>query len=253
MGYLHEGHLSLVRKARELCDTVIVSIFVNPIQFGEGEDYDRYPRDLSRDLDLLQKEGVDAVFAPKVKSMYPEREQTMVEPPAGLENKMCGRNRPGHFRGVTTVVSKLFNICLPDMAFFGQKDAQQALIVEKMVRDLNFPVRIVKGEIIREPDGLAMSSRNVYLSPEEREKATVLYRSLLMARDLINRGEREPSRVREAMLEMIKQVDGAQVDYVEIYNANDLSELEEIKGQVLLALAVRFGTTRLIDNLLVEV
>lgn len=253
MGYLHEGHLSLVRKARELCDTVIVSIFVNPIQFGEGEDYDRYPRDLSRDLDLLRKEGVDAVFTPTVRSMYPEKEQTMVEPPPGMENKLCGRNRPGHFRGVTTVVSKLFNICLPDMAFFGQKDAQQALIIEKMVKDLNFPVQIVKGEIIREPDGLAMSSRNVYLSPEDREKATILYRSLLMARDLINRGEREPSKVREAMLEMINQVDGAQVDYVEIYNASDLSELEEIKGQVLLALAVRFGTTRLIDNLLVEV
>ena len=253
MGYLHEGHLSLVRKARELCDTVIVSIFVNPIQFGEGEDYDRYPRDLSRDLDLLRKEGVDAVFTPTVRSMYPGKEQTMVEPPPGMENKLCGRNRPGHFRGVTTVVSKLFNICLPDMAFFGQKDAQQALIIEKMVKDLNFPVRIVKGEIIREPDGLAMSSRNVYLSPEDREKATILYRSLLMARDLINRGEREPSKVREAMLEMINQVNGAQVDYVEIYNASDLSELEEIKGQVLLALAVRFGTTRLIDNLLVEV
>lgn len=253
MGFLHEGHLSLVRKARELCDAVVVSIFVNPIQFGEGEDYDRYPRDLLRDLGLLQKEGVDAVFTPTVKSMYPEKEQTTVEPVAGMENKMCGRNRPGHFRGVTTVVSKLFNICLPDVAFFGQKDAQQALIIEKMVRDLNFPVRIVKGEIIREPDGLAMSSRNVYLSPEDREKATVLYRSLLMARDLINRGEREPSRVREAMLEMIKQVNGAQVDYVEIYNAFDLSELEEIRGQVLLALAVRFGTTRLIDNLLVEV
>jgi len=253
MGYLHEGHLSLVRKARELCDTVIVSIFVNPIQFGEGEDYDRYPRDLSRDLDLLRKEGVDAVFTPTVRSMYPGKEQTMVEPPPGMENKLCGRNRPGHFRGVTTVVSKLFNICLPDMAFFGQKDAQQALIIEKMVKDLNFPVQIVKGEIIREPDGLAMSSRNVYLSPEDREKATILYRSLLMARDLINRGEREPSKVREAMLEMINQVNGAQVDYVEIYNASDLSELEEIKGQVLLALAVRFGTTRLIDNLLVEV
>jgi pantoate--beta-alanine ligase len=253
MGYLHEGHLSLVRQARELCDQVVVSIFVNPIQFGEGEDFDRYPRDLSRDLDLLEKEGVGAVFAPTARAMYPEKEQTNVEPPTGMENRLCGRNRPGHFRGVTTVVSKLFNICLPDVAVFGQKDAQQALIIEKMVRDLNFPVRIVRGEIVREPDGLAMSSRNVYLSPEDRKNATVLYRSLLMAKDLIKRGERNPSQVRNAMYEMINRVDGTQIDYIEIYNAKDLSELEEINGQVLLALAVRFGDTRLIDNLLLEV
>ena len=226
---------------------------MNPIQFGEGEDFDRYPRDLSRDLDLLEKEGVGAVFAPTARAMYPEKEQTNVEPPTGMENRLCGRNRPGHFRGVTTVVSKLFNICLPDVAVFGQKDAQQALIIEKMVRDLNFPVRIVRGEIVREPDGLAMSSRNVYLSPEDRKNATVLYRSLLMAKDLIKRGERNPSQVRNAMYEMINRVDGTQIDYIEIYNAKDLSELEEINGQVLLALAVRFGDTRLIDNLLLEV
>lgn len=253
MGFLHEGHLSLVRRAQELCDLVVVSIFVNPIQFGEGEDYDQYPRDLSRDLNLLKKEGVGAVFAPTVRAMYPEKEQTRVEPPTGMENRLCGRNRPGHFRGVTTVVSKLFNICLPDVAVFGQKDAQQALIIEKMVRDLNFPVHIVRGEIVREPDGLAMSSRNVYLSPEDRKEATVLYRSLLMARDLINEGVRNPSQVRNAMLEMIDSVDGTQIDYIEIYNAQDLSELEEIKGQILIALAVRFGATRLIDNLLLEV
>jgi len=253
MGYLHEGHLSLVRRAQELCDLVVVSIFVNPIQFGEGEDYDRYPRDLSRDLDLLRKEGVGAVFAPAVRAMYPEREQTIVEPPTGMENRLCGRNRPGHFRGVTTVVSKLFNICLPDVAVFGQKDAQQALIIEKMVRDLNFPVQIVRGEIVREPDGLAMSSRNVYLSPEDRKDATVLYRSLLMARELINQGVRETSQVKKAMFDMINQVSSAQIDYIEIYNAMDLSEIQEIKGQVLLALAVRFGSTRLIDNLLLEV
>lgn len=253
MGFLHEGHLSLVRRAQELCDRVVVSIFVNPIQFGEGEDYDRYPRDLSQDLDLLKKEGVGAVFAPAVRAMYAEKEQTIVEPPTGMENKLCGRNRPGHFRGVTTVVSKLFNICLPDVAVFGQKDAQQALIIEKMVRDLNFPVQIVRGEIVREPDGLAMSSRNVYLSPEDRKDATVLYRSLLMARDLINQGVRKPSQVRNAMLDMINQVSDAQIDYIEIYNALDLSEIEELEGQVLLALAVRFGSTRLIDNLLMEV
>ncbi len=253
MGYLHEGHLSLVRRARELCDLVVVSIFVNPIQFGEGEDFDRYPRDLSRDLDLLKKEGVGVVFAPTATAMYPEKERTIVDPPTGMENRLCGRNRPGHFRGVTTVVSKLFNICLPDVAVFGQKDAQQALIIEKMVRDLNFPVRIVRGEIVRELDGLAMSSRNVYLSPEDRKKATVLYRSLLMARDLVGQGVRKTSQVRKAMFDMIDQVDGTQIDYIEIYNARDLSELEEINGQVLIALAVRFGDTRLIDNLLLEV
>lgn len=252
MGFLHEGHLSLVRRAQEFCDVVVVSIFVNPIQFGEGEDYDRYPRDLSRDLDLLKKEGVGVVFAPTVRGMYPEKSQTFVET-IGMDDKLCGRNRPGHFRGVTTVVSKLFNICLPEVAVFGQKDAQQAIIIEKMVRDLNFPIQIVRGEIVREPDGLAMSSRNVYLSPENRKNATVLYRSLLMARDLINEGVKQPSQVRNAMIELINQVNGAQIDYIEIYNGVDLSELEEIKGQVLLALAVRFGNTRLIDNLLLEV
>jgi len=252
MGFLHEGHLSLVRKAKDYCDRIVVSIFVNPIQFGEGEDFDRYPRDLSRDLDLLQKEGVDAVFAPTVAGMYPERTRTFVET-EGLDHKLCGRSRPGHFRGVTTVVSKLFNICLPQVAVFGQKDAQQVMIIEKMVRDLNFPVQIIRGDIVREPDGLAMSSRNVYLSPEDRKKATILYRSLLMARDMIREGERNPQAVRNAMIEMINQANGAEIDYVEIYNGFDLSDIEEIKGQVLLALAVRFGSTRLIDNLLLEV
>jgi pantoate--beta-alanine ligase len=252
MGFLHEGHLSLVRQAKGLSDAVVVSIFVNPIQFGAGEDFDRYPRDLSRDLALLEKEGVEVVFAPTVRGMYPEKEQTVVEP-TGMEDRLCGRNRPGHFRGVTTVVSKLFNICLPEVAVFGQKDAQQVMIIEKMVRDLNFPVKIFRGDIVREPDGLAMSSRNVYLSPEDRKNATVLYRSLLMARDLINQGARKPSQVRNAMLELIGQAPAAQVDYVEIYNGMDLSELEDINGLVLLALAVRFGNTRLIDNLLLEV
>lgn len=252
MGFLHEGHLSLVRRAQELSDVVVVSIFVNPIQFGEGEDYDRYPRDLSRDLDLLKKEGVGAVFTPTVVGMYPEKNQTVVET-TGMDDKLCGRSRPGHFRGVTTVVSKLFNICRPDVAVFGQKDVQQAMIIEKMVRDLNFPVRIVRGEIVREPDGLAMSSRNAYLSLEDRKNATVLYRSLLMARDLINRGVRRTSEVKDAMVSLITGVNGTQIDYIEIYNAMDLSELEEIKGKVLIALAVRFGDTRLIDNLLLEV
>lgn len=252
MGFLHEGHLSLVRKAKELCDVVVVSVFVNPTQFGPGEDLEDYPRDLDRDLRLLEKEGVDAVFAPTARDMYPVNFGTFVET-TGLDDRLCGRSRPGHFRGVTTVVSKLFNICLPDIVVFGQKDAQQAMIIEKLVRDLNFPVEIVRGAIVRESDGLAMSSRNAYLKPEERKNATVLYKSLLLARELIDKGEREPARVREAMIGLIEGVPGAVIDYVEIYSGHDLSELKEIRGKILIALAVRFGGTRLIDNLLMEV
>ncbi len=252
MGFLHQGHLSLVRRAREMSDAVVVSIFVNPIQFGEGEDFDRYPRDLSRDLALLEKEGVDAVFAPTVRDMYPEKILTFVDI-TEMDNRLCGRSRPGHFRGVTTVVSKLFNICLPQVAVFGQKDAQQVIIIEKMVRDLNFPVQVVRGDIIREADGLAMSSRNVYLSPEDRKNAPVLCRSLLAARDMVLDGIREPEKVRRAIIETIEQVPGTRIDYVEILSGDDLSEIAEIKGKVLMALAVRFGETRLIDNLQMEV
>lgn len=252
MGYLHEGHLSLVRKAKALTDRVVVSIFVNPIQFGEGEDFDRYPRDLSRDLALLEKEGVNVVFAPGARDMYPEKLLTFVEI-TDMDNKLCGRSRPGHFRGVTTVVSKLFNICLPHVAVFGQKDAQQVMIIEKMVRDLNFPVEIVRGDIIREADGLAMSSRNVYLSPEGRQNALVLNRSLQAARDMVAAGNRDPHAVRESIIAMVSRVPGAQIDYVEILSGHDLSEIDEIKGKVLVALAVKFGATRLIDNLQLEV
>jgi len=252
MGFLHEGHLSLVRQARELCDAVVVSIFVNPIQFGEGEDFDQYPRDLSRDFALLEKEGADVAFAPEVRDMYPEKMSTFVEI-TSMDDKLCGRSRPGHFRGVATVVSKLFNICQPQMGFFGQKDAQQAIIIEKMVRDLNFPLEIVVGEIIREADGLAMSSRNVYLSPADRKNAVVLYQSLLKAKDLVADGVNRPAEIIKAITDLINQTPGAVIDYVEILSGRDLSEIEEIKGKVLLALAVKFGNTRLIDNLLLEV
>jgi pantoate--beta-alanine ligase len=252
MGFLHQGHLSLVRKAREICDAVVVSIFVNPIQFGQGEDYEQYPRDLSRDTSLLRAEGVDVVFAPGVRDMYSGAPGTFVET-LGMEDKLCGKSRPGHFKGVTTVVAKLFNICLPDVAVFGQKDAQQVMIIEKMVRDLNFPLEIVRGPIVREADGLALSSRNVYLTSSQRENATVLHRSLKLAEDLIAGGARDPVQVREAMVDYINRVPEARIDYVEIYSGKDLSEIDFIKGQVLIALAVKFGDTRLIDNLLLEV
>lgn len=252
MGMLHEGHLSLVRLAKEKCDLVVVSIFVNPIQFGEGEDFESYPRDFSRDSNLLEKEGVDVVFAPEGRDMYTEDFGSSVET-SGLDTKLCGKSRPGHFRGVTTVVSKLFNICLPDLAVFGQKDAQQVMIIEKMVKDLNFPLQILRGPIVREPNGLAMSSRNTYLNEREREDATILSRSLTMAKNLIDAGERNPSAIKGAMIEAISQVPGTRIDYIEVLNGVDLSDLKEIKGKVLIALAVKFGGARLIDNVLVEV
>lgn len=252
MGMLHEGHLSLVRLAKEHCDLVVVSVFVNPMQFGEGEDFESYPRDLSRDSGLLEKEGVDIVFAPEGRDMYPQDFGSFVET-YGLGNKLCGKSRPGHFRGVTTVVSKLFNICLPDLAVFGQKDAQQVMIIEKMVRDLNFPVRILRGPIVRESNGLAMSSRNVYLSDRERDDATILYKSLTMAKGLIDAGERNPSAIKGALIDAVSQAPGARIDYIEVLSGEDLSDLEEIKGKVLIALAVKFGGARLIDNMLVEV
>jgi len=253
MGYLHDGHLSLVRRAKAECDVVIVSIFVNPLQFGVGEDYEAYPRDLTRDTALLEKEGVDAVFAPSVKEMYPPGYSTTVEVGGEITAKLCGKSRPGHFKGVTTVVSKLFNICLPEVAYFGQKDAQQAMIIEKMVRELNFPLRIVRCPIVREADGLAMSSRNVYLSQEERKSALVLSQALALAREMIENGETNVNKVKEAMINLINSKPYTQIDYVEITSGEDLSDLAEIRGKVLVALAVRVGKTRLIDNLLLEV
>lgn len=253
MGYLHEGHLSLVRKARTDCDAVVVSIFVNPLQFGVGEDYEEYPRDLTRDSALLEKEGVEVAFAPSVREMYPSGYSTAVEVGGEITARLCGASRPGHFRGVTTVVSKLFNICMPDVAYFGQKDAQQVMIIEKMVRELNFPLNIVRGPIVREADGLAMSSRNVYLDKEERESALVLSQALALAKELIEKGESSVARVKEEMVKLIESKPYTRIDYAEIYNGEDLSDLTEIKGKVLVALAVRIGKTRLIDNLLLEV
>ncbi len=253
MGYLHQGHMALVREACLSCDIVVVSIFVNPIQFGIGEDYEDYPRDLEKDRLLLEQGQADAIFAPSVKEMYPSRYNSFVEVIGEMSEKLCAQSRPGHFRGVTTVVSKLFHICLPDIAFFGQKDAQQAMIIEKMVQELNFPLRIVRVPIVREADGLALSSRNVYLSAEHRTQAPVLHQSLQAARELIQSGERDATRVKELIVRTINSSPVADIVYAEIYDADTLADVQEISGRVLIALAVRFGTTRLIDNLIVEV
>lgn len=253
MGYLHAGHLSLVKEAARRCDIVVVSIFVNPTQFGPSEDFADYPRDIEHDSKLLEEEKVDAIFAPLVRDMYREGYNSWVEVQGEITTKLCGATRIGHFKGVTTVVSKLFNICQPDMAFFGQKDAQQAMIIEKMVHELNFPLTIVRVPIMREADGLALSSRNVYLSDEQRQQALVLNRSLIKARQLVEAGERSATQLKQVIREVIAAAPQAKIDYVEIYDADNLGDVEEIKSRVLIALAVKFGNTRLIDNLIVEV
>ncbi len=253
MGYLHEGHLALVREARIHCQVVVVSIFVNPTQFGVGEDFEVYPRDFERDSALLEQEKVDALFAPANEEMYSSESSTWVEVAGEITTRLCGASRPGHFRGVTTVCSKLFNICLPDLAFFGQKDAQQVMVLEKMVRELNFPLEIIRVPIVREADGLAMSSRNVYLAPEARQQALVLNRALSEAEEAIRNGERDAVRVKKRMREIIESSPQAQIDYVEIYDAYDLADVQTIDRKSLMALAVKFGNTRLIDNRLVEV
>lgn len=253
MGYLHEGHLSLIRAAGERCDAVVVSIFVNPIQFNVGQDFEDYPRDIERDSALLEAENVDVVFAPSIPEMYPQGYNTFVEVYGEITEKLCGGSRPGHFKGVTTVVSKLFHICVPDLAFFGQKDAQQALILEKMVRELNFPLKIVRVPIVRETDGLAKSSRNVHLNPQQRKEALVLSQALKQAKTLIAEGERDVNKIKGCMLDIIKTSPQARIDYLEIYNAKGLEDLAEIRGEVIIAMAVWLGTTRLIDNLIVEV
>jgi pantoate--beta-alanine ligase len=247
MGYLHEGHLSLMRAARTQNDHVVASCFVNPTQFGPGEDFERYPRDPERDLSLLRDQRVDVVFMPPVEEMYPEGASTFVEV-QGITEVLEGAHRPGHFRGVTTVVAMLFNIVRPTRAYFGRKDAQQLAVVRKMVRDLHFDVEIVGIPTVREPDGLAMSSRNAYLSPAERAAALGLSRALRRAEELFTAGERDAERLRQAMRELIAQEPLAQVDYVSVADAETLRELERVEGPALASLAVRIGRTRLIDN-----
>ncbi|MCD6083374.1 pantoate--beta-alanine ligase [Candidatus Aerophobetes bacterium] len=249
MGYLHEGHLSLIRKARRECDEVIVSIFVNPTQFGRGEDYHSYPRDLKRDIALSEKEKVDVIFAPSVEEMYPEGYSTFVQVEGRLSSVLEGASRPGHFRGVCTVLVKLFNIINPDISFFGEKDFQQALIVKKMVEDLNIDTRIVLLPTVREEDGLAMSSRNSYFNEEERKAAIILYRSLKKAKEWIDQGERNSSRIIQKMKDFIAKEPLARIDYIAIVDSKSLEEVEQVERGNLIALAVYIGKVRLIDNM----
>jgi pantoate--beta-alanine ligase len=248
MGALHAGHLSLIRAARAETGYVVVSIFVNPTQFGPHEDLSRYPRPLDQDLSICKSEKVDLVFVPDVATVYPHGFETFVEV-TELQKVLCGPSRPGHFRGVATIVLKLFNIVQPDIAYFGQKDGQQARIVQQMVRDLDIPVEIRVCPIVREPDGLALSSRNQYLDPEQRRQATVLYRALETGRQSIQAGEREASVLLNRMKELIQSVSSAVIDYVAIVDADSLKPVTRLEGTIMLALAVKFGQTRLIDNL----
>jgi pantoate--beta-alanine ligase len=249
MGALHEGHLSLVRAARASCEAMTASIFVNPTQFGPTEDLAKYPRDFDRDRDLLAKEGVQFLFAPSVEEMYPAGAVTWVTV-EGLSSRLDGRSRPGHFRGVTTVVAKLFHIVEPDMAFFGQKDAAQLAIIRRMVRDLNFPVEIVAGPIVREADGLAMSSRNAYLDPLQRTQALVLHRALMRLQKSWEAGERDPAKLAAAGREEVAAEKSVRLDYFEIVDPDTLDPVDNLANGALVAVAAYLGATRLLDNIL---
>jgi len=248
MGYLHEGHLALVRRARSENETVVVSIFVNPTQFGAGEDFQTYPRDPERDLTLLQGEEADVVFMPPAEEMYPAHFSTWVDVQQ-ITERLEGAFRPGHFRGVATVVAKLFNIVEPTRAYFGQKDAQQLIVMKRMVSDLNMNLELVAVPTVREPDGLAMSSRNTYLSPKERHAALVLWQALNLANHLWSGGERNAGKIRQKMKALIDSEPLAQIDYMSVADAESLEELGEIDRPALVSLAVRVGKTRLIDNI----
>ncbi len=248
MGALHAGHISLVRAARAQSDIVMVSIFVNPLQFGPKEDFSKYPRALERDCALLAAEKVDYVFTPSVEEIYPQGASTWVTV-EGITDRLDGRSRPDHFRGVSTVVAKLFHIVQPDLAFFGQKDAAQAAIIQKMVRDLNFDVRIVVCPIVREPDGLAMSSRNAYLDATQRKQATVLYRALMRVQTLADQGERDSGKLLAEGKQVIAEEPAVRLDYFEIVDRNTLEPVAETSGGALVAVAAYVGETRLIDNI----
>jgi pantoate--beta-alanine ligase len=250
MGYLHEGHLSLIRRAREECDYVVVSIFVNPTQFGPKEDLAKYPRDLERDSSLIEP-YTDLLWTPTAEIMYPQGYQTWVVVES-MTQPLEGEMRPGHFRGVTTVVAKLFNAVQPHKAYFGQKDAQQAAVIRQMVRDLNFPIEIVICPIVREADGLAMSSRNVYLDPDQRKAAKVLYRSLSAAKEAYENGENNADQLRQVMKDVLASEPLAQMQYVSCADYETLEELEVVNKKALLSMAVYFGKTRLIDNFVLE-
>jgi len=250
MGALHAGHVSLIEAAVQKCDFVVVSIFVNPTQFGPSEDFDKYTRDLEGDMKICAEAGVDLVFAPTASEMYHEANITWVNVEK-LTLNLCGRNRPGHFRGVTTVCAKLFNIVSPDVAFFGQKDAQQAIVIKRMVSDLNMPLQIVVCPTVREPDGLAVSSRNKYLSASERKDAVFLSQSLAECEKLVKTGQRNCEALIESMRKIISKSSKAQIEYISIVDTETLTDIDVIEGAALVALAVKFGSTRLIDNIFV--
>jgi pantoate--beta-alanine ligase len=250
MGAFHEGHLTLMREARRNNQAVIVSIFVNPIQFSAGEDYDRYPRRLEQDTKMADSERVDVIFAPSVAEMYPKGFDTYVDQ-TDLPDKLCGEFRVGHFRGVMTIVTKLFNIVRPDVAYFGQKDYQQSLIIRRTATDLNLEVAIKVLPTVREEDGVAMSSRNMYLGPKQRKDAMCLITALRRAEDMVNNGESSAAKVSTEMKRLIRKVKGTRVEYIAIVNSETLEPVKEIKGKTLIALAVRIGKARLIDNVIV--
>jgi len=250
MGYLHEGHLSLVRKAKDLCDSVVVSIFVNPTQFGPGEDFERYPRDEEGDKSKLEQEGVDFLFIPEIRDMYLLGYQTYVDV-TEVSKGLCGDFRPGHFRGVATVVAKLFNLVKPHVAIFGEKDYQQLLVIKRMAKDLNFDIKIIPGRTVREEDGIAMSSRNTYLSPEARKKATVLYRSLRKGKELFDSGERDVSTLSQTIRKEIESEEDVTLQYVEIRDAETLERIERVNRPAAIAVAAIIGSVRLIDNIII--
>jgi pantoate--beta-alanine ligase len=252
MGYLHEGHLSLVKAAKKHTDVVVMSIFVNPMQFGPKEDFEKYPRDFKRDEQMASDAGVDIIFYPSVKDMYPEGYSTYVTV-EGLTDTLCGASRPAHFRGVTTVVAKLLNIVKPDVAYFGQKDAQQAIVIKKMAQDLNMDVEVKVMPIVRERDGLAMSSRNSYLSEDERRDALILYQALKKAESLVSDGERSSKKIVKAMKDMISAKPSVRLDYVSVVDTKSLKEVDMISKEALVAIAAQVGRTRLIDNAIVKV
>jgi pantoate--beta-alanine ligase len=252
MGYLHEGHIALIQKAREENDIVALSVFVNPLQFGPNEDFERYPRDLERDQRIAKENGVDVFFSPDVKEMYPHPLSVQVVVKDRVD-VLCGKSRPGHFDGVATVLTKLFHIVMPHRAYFGLKDAQQVAVVDGLIRDFHFPVELVAVPTVREEDGLAKSSRNVYLSPEERKEAPALYEALMQAKAAIESGERNAEAVCALVKQYIQTHTHAEIDYVEIYSYPELKPLEMLAGKVIIAVAVRFANARLIDNIILDI
>ena len=251
MGHFHEGHLSLMRRARQECDVVVVSLYINPLQFGPKEDFKDYPRDLGRDKKLAEKEGVDYLFLPENKEMYPGKQFTLVEVKE-ITSKLCGQNRPGHFTGVATVCAKLFNIVRPHKAYFGEKDFQQLKVVQTMVKDLNFDLEIIAVPTVREKDGLAISSRNIYLTPTQRKAALVLSGSLNQAQRMVSEGEREAQVLKERLLETIKKNDSVTLEYLSVCDPENFEEIIMVEEKALLAVAIRIGKARLIDNTILE-